>query len=209
MGRLLRTRSYVLAVLAATLTGVSLMGVQTWLPSFLMRVHDLPPQEVGAYLGLIRGPAGVAGALFGGLLTTWLARRDSRWLVWTPALFMALIFVSDMVMLYSSSGIAWKIGMAADTFFGSGQVGPIFAILLATADARSRAVATAVAMLALHIVGFTIGPLAIGILNDVLAPTLGPEAIRTSITIVAFSAIAGTLCCLAIGRLEQPEPARA
>ncbi|MBL8550330.1 MAG: MFS transporter [Hyphomonadaceae bacterium] len=209
MGRLVRTRSYVLAILATTLTGISVMGVQTWLPTLLMRVHDLPPQEVGAYVGFIRGPAGVAGAIFGGLLTTWLARRDSRWLVWTPALFMACVFVSDMIMLYVDSSVAWKIGMAADTFFGSGQVGPIFGILLASADARSRATATAVAMLLLHIVGFTIGPLAIGVLNDILGPTLGPEAIRTSITIVAFSAIAGAICCFSIGRLESPAaPAR-
>lgn len=196
--RLLASRKYVLAMAASTLVGVSLSGVQTWLPAFLMRVHHLHPGEVGAYIGALRGPAGIAGALSGGLVTNWFARRDERWLAWTPALFMLMIAASDILLLTSSSGWGWKAGTALDTFFSSAQVGPVFGLLLAGADSRTRAMATAVTMLFLNLFGLAGGPLLVGALNDVLHPAFGDVAIRYSMLAAAAGSVLAALLCASI-----------
>ncbi len=202
MARLFSTRTYLLAVLASGLVGIALSGVQTWLPTFLMRVHHLDAQDVGRSMGFIRGLAGICGAIGGGLVTTWLAKRDDRWLVWAPALFMALIAASEFLLLTSPSELGWKVGMGLDTFFTSAQVGPVFGLLLAGADARSRAVATAGALLVLNLFGLTCGPLLVGVLNDALHPSLGDGAIRYSMMAAASASVLASLVCLAIGRTE-------
>ena len=198
--RLLASRSYVLVVLASMLVAVTLFGVQAWLPTFLTRVHHLNSQEIGAAVGLFRGPAGILGAVIGGLTSSTLGRRDERWLVWTPAAFIFLIGASDFLMLYSNSEWGWKAGMALDIFFSSAQVGPVFALLLSAADARSRAIATALSLLATHLFGLAGGPLVVGMLNDFLHPVFGDGAIRYSITAVSSAAIIGSFVCLAAGR---------
>ncbi|WP_165793658.1 spinster family MFS transporter [Hyphococcus luteus] len=207
MKRLLSTRSYVLVVLSSMLVGVSLAGVQTWIPTFLARIHELNPQDIGAYIGFIRGPAGILGAISGGFLTTKLAQRDERWLVWTPALFMILLLMSDLGMLYAVSGVGWKVGMALETFFGSAQVGPMFALCLMTSDARTRAVATALLLLVVHLLGLTTGPLIVGVLNDMLAPSMGAAAIRYSITVAALFSLGASIVCLTINKSVKPEAA--
>lgn len=206
--RLFSNRTYLFGVLSSGLVGVALAGVQTWLPTFLMRVHHLGSQEVGSYIGALRGPAGIVGAITGGLLTTWLAKRDERWLVWTPALYMALIAASEFLLLTSDNRLGWQAGIAFDTFFTSAQVGPVFGLLLAGADSRSRGVATAGALLVLNLFGLTCGPLLVGVLNDLLRPSLGDGAIRYSMMAAASASVLASVVCLAIGRIA-PAPIRA
>jgi sugar phosphate permease len=190
----------VLVVLTSMLVSLTLFGVQTWIPTFLMRVHHLNTQQVGTYIGLFRGPAGILGAIFGGLITSSLGRRDERWLVWLPATFIFLIAASDFLMLFSSSPSGWKSGMALDTFFSAAQVGPVFGLLLAAADTRTSATATAIALLATHLTGLTGGPLIVGALDDLLQPVFGLVAIRYAITVVSCAAIFAGFVCLAAGR---------
>ncbi len=200
--KLIASRPYLLAATATTLLAINLSGMQTWTPTFLMRVHHLEPQLVGSYIGAIRGPTGIAGAVFGGLVTSWMARRDNRWLVWTPAIFIFLIGLADLVLLWSDGGGGWKLGMAIETFCTSAQVGPMFGLLLAAADSRSRAMATAATMLVVYLVGLTVGPLAVGALNDLLQPYLGGGGIRYSMLAVASTAAMAGLVLLSIGRLD-------
>lgn len=198
--RLLTSRGYLFALAASTILGLTLSGLQTWTPTFLMRLHHLGTQEVGAYTGAIRGPAGIIGAVSGGLITSALARSDSRWLVWAPASFMALIGLSDLLLLLSMGEAGWKFGMAAETFFTGAQVGPMFGLLLAATDARSRAMATATAMLALYFIGLTFGPLLVGSLADLFRPAFGDGGLRLAMLTVGASSFLAALTCLAVGR---------
>ena len=83
---------------------------------------------------------------------------------------MFLIGIADLVLLLSPGDLGWQLGMAAETFFTGAQVGPVFGLLLAATDARTRAMATATAMLALYFIGLTFGPLLVGSLTDLLRP---------------------------------------
>ncbi len=63
---------------------------------------------------------------------------------------------------------------------------------------RMRAMASAILFLILNLIGLGLGPQAVGILNDLLAPSLGVEAIRYSLFTANFmTAWAALHFCLA------------
>jgi len=51
---------------------------------------------------------------------------------------------------------------------------------------RMRAMASAILLFAISLIGLGVGPQAIGILNDLLAPRLGAHAVRYSLVVFGF-----------------------
>jgi len=65
--------------------------------------------------------------------------------------------------------------------------GPVFALTQALVTPTMRATAAAVLVFVINLIGLGLGPLAVGWLNDHLAPTYGPEAIRYSLLILVIA----------------------
>jgi predicted MFS family arabinose efflux permease len=86
IGRLARRHSLPIIAVAAGFSAMVTYGTATWLPAFYSRVHQLPISEVGTMLAIIAGLGAGVGAVAGGGLAGWLARRDQRWLLWVPAI---------------------------------------------------------------------------------------------------------------------------
>jgi len=61
--------------------------------------------------------------------------------------------------------------------------GPLLAAVQGVVDPRSRAVSVAVLMLGVSLVGFGLGPLGIGVLSDLLQPSLGNESLRWALVV--------------------------
>lgn len=199
LSALASSKAYVLLVICSVLKSFSLFGLQTWLPSFFTRVHHLSTTEVGGYMGVINGPAGIVGAVLGGLLTSSLIRRDVRWLAWSPAIIILLVVPSDLLLLYGG-GAGWKIGLALDSFLQAAMAAPLFALAMSAADSRNRATATAVLLLFMYLFGQTTGPLFVGALSDHLRPQLGDAAIRYALTATILGPLLGGLVLLRAGR---------
>ena len=207
LAALARSKAYVLLVICSVLKSFALFGFQTWLPSFFTRVHHLSMTEVGGYMGVINGPAGILGALVGGVLTSALIRKDARWLAWSPAIMILLVVPADLLLLYGG-GAEWKVGLALDGFLQAAMAAPLFALCLSAADSRNRAVATAVLLLFMYLVGQTTGPVFVGMLNDHLRPHLGDAAIRYALTTTVVGPLLGGLVLLRASRhLDRPAPA--
>jgi hypothetical protein len=49
-----------------------------------------------------------------------------------------------------------------------------------------RALASAILLFVINLIGLGVGPQAVGVLNDLLAPAYGPAAVRYSLLIVGF-----------------------
>jgi MFS family permease len=73
---------------------------------------------------------------------------------------------------------------------------PIYAAVVNIVGERRRALATAVILLGASLIGDAAGPTAVGVLNDLLAPRFGDEAIRYSMLIVAVTPVFAGLCFL-------------
>jgi MFS family permease len=191
MAFFVHSKTYLFVVIGGCMMAVHIMGNAIWYPAFLERVHDLRSGEIGTYLAMARGPVGILGIFLGGYLADRMGRRDERWRVWVPALGCLLLVPAELVFLFS--GTLWfaVTGLIVAQFFSALHMGPIYAIVLAVARVRMRAMATALFLFCSNMVGQTLGPLGIGYVNDVLTPSLGQHAIRYSLLLgPAFGVLA-------------------
>lgn len=178
---------------AAALYGVGAYGLLNWAPTFAIRVHALSYAEVGLWLGLAIGLGGGAGALAGGVLCDRLAARDARWLVGVPAIagIAGVPFLLGFLLAPDP-----RLAVTAFVFVNLLNVvfaAPTYAIVQGLARLRMRAMASAIVLFVLNLVGLGLGPTLIGVLNDVLAPRFGDHAVRWSLLLVIAASLWGAL----------------
>ncbi|MEO6040474.1 MAG: MFS transporter [Croceibacterium sp.] len=206
---LLRMRGYLALVATATLMGLNVFAASVWTPTFLQRVHGLSLAEIASTIGPIRGVFGIAGVLAGGFAIDRLIRRAPHWRVTIPALACLLLGPAEAVFLMADRQSLWLAAFAASAFLTLVHQGPVFALVLEIVPARLRAVAIATLVLSSALLGQAIGPLVVGAINDALAPSLGPLAIRYSMLIIVVSAVLAGFTILTAGKWieEDSRPA--
>jgi MFS family permease len=157
-------------------------GVVTWVPSFLIRSYG----EVGTYLGLILGIPGGIGIVLGGWMADRYGSRDTRWYLWivTVALLLGVPF-SLGIYLTDSAGMA-LLFLCIPVLLGNFYQATTFSQTQGLVPLRMRAVAAAVLLFILNIIGLGAGPQAIGLLSDFLEPSYGQESLRYSLLILSF-----------------------
>ena len=79
-------------------------------------------------------------------------------------------------------------------FLGASFAAPTYALVQALAPLRMRAMASAVLLFILNLIGLGLGPTIVGVLNDVLHPRFGDEAIRVSLLLLCFLTCGA--CCI-------------
>lgn len=166
---------------ASALTAFAGYGLAIWTPPFLMRVHGMGTAEIGLWLGLIAGGAGATGAYLGGILVDRFGSSDPRRGLWLPALTAigALPFVM-LLLFWPDPRQALLLSIPA-TLLGAMWLGPVFALTQTLVRVRMRAVASAILLFVVNLIGLGLGPQIVGLLNDLLHPTFGPEAVRWSL----------------------------
>jgi MFS transporter, Spinster family, sphingosine-1-phosphate transporter len=145
-------------------------AVLSWGAPFLRRVFGLSAGQAGVAFGLIAGVAGALGALAGGALVDRLAQRDARWYVGLSLAAFGVFYLINNAYL----GTLWTLVQ--------GLVAP-----------RLRATASATQLAVTNLVGYGLGPLLVGWLNDALAPRFGDESIRASLFVCACVGAASAL----------------
>lgn len=183
-------RSFRHIALAAALHGFYGYGSSAFLPSFFRRVHGMSQSEFGTYMAAILLTAGVLGTYLGGALTDKIGRRDRRWFLWLPALAtLAGLPFSFLLYLYPDRQIAF-LGLIPQTLLGLLYLGPTFAMTQSLVRPSMRALASAVLLLVINLIGLGLGPQFVGILSDLLAPRFGVESIRYALL---FTVVGGAV----------------
>ncbi len=184
-------------------------GFTIWGATFMIRVHEMSLTETGIAMGLIQGFGGGLGTYLGGTLADRFGRKDSRFLVWVPAVggLLALPLLGLFLFWPDRSGslAAYALAMVFSVFF----VGPSYAIAQGLARLRMRAQAAAMLMFAINLIGLGIAPLAVGMLNDSLASTYGVEAIRYSLMITGAASLWAVVHSLLAARSIREDMAAA
>lgn len=185
--------------MAAGLYGFAAYGLLGWAPTFMRRVHALGYAEIGLQLGLVIGVGGGLATLVSGVLCDRLARRDARWLVWVPALAgLGVLPFFALFCLAPSPGLALAAFVPVN-LLNVVFAAPTYTITQGLAQLRMRAMASAVMLFVLNLIGLGLGPFLVGVLNDWLEPRHGEMAIRFSLLVtipvtawaVAHSLLAG------------------
>jgi predicted MFS family arabinose efflux permease len=171
---------------ASALTAFAGYGVAIWTPAFLARVHGMGTGEIGLWLGLIAGIAGASGAYLGGLLVDRLRARDPRHGLWIPALAAIAGLPFVFLLLFWPDPYQALLLSIPSTLLGAMWLGPVFALTQSLVRVRMRAVASAILLFVINLIGLGLGPQTVGMLNDLLHPRFGAGAVRYSLGAVVL-----------------------
>jgi MFS family permease len=193
-------RSFVFLVVAASIQSISGYGVLAWGPTFLGRVHQMGGVEIGIWFGLTVGLGGIGGAFLGGSIADRLGARDPRWY-----LFLSAIVCLTGVPFAAGFALAGDATTALLSFIpfyvlAAMYVGPMLWMVQGLVKLRMRAMASAILLFILNLVGLGLGPFLIGFMNDQLADRFGVEAIRYSLLVVGMVGVPSSVFFLLASR---------
>ncbi len=177
--RVLRTRrTFIHMALGAGLNAFCGYGIANWTASFMIRSYQMPTGELGTWLAAIIGLGGAVSVFLGGMLADRLAPRDQRWYTWVPCIagFVAVPFMAAVYLVdgpYLALGMSIVPGLLFQTYLGN-----TIATTHAIVGPRMRATASALLFLVINIIGLGAGPYTVGLVSDLLGPTLGSESLR-------------------------------
>ena len=180
-------RSFGMLSVATGIAAFSAYGFGSWVPSYLRRVHEMGSGEIGTWIGIEAGLGGALGSILGGRLADKLGARDKRWYLWIPALSLVAYFPFVYLFLLIENPRVALIAYFFAITFAAMHLGPAIAITYALVKVRMRALASAILLFILNMIGLGLGPLLVGMLSDGLTPTYGVISIRYSLMIVALS----------------------
>jgi predicted MFS family arabinose efflux permease len=200
--------SYRWLTLAATLHVFAGFGASNWYASFLIRIHGMPLDEIGIWLGPIHGGFALAGALFFGRLADRLGSRDARWYMWLPIIGTLGAMPLSYAFILSPTlypGIYFTLPAA---FLGNCYTGATFAMAQALAKPHMRTMSAATVLFSMNLLGMGLGPFVIGFMNDMLGPRFGVEAIRYSLLIIGLPHLLAAVLNMRAARTLREDLAR-
>jgi MFS family permease len=153
--------------------------------SFFLRVHGEeiaalaepfglgPIGFVGLALGLILGVSAGLGVFLGGVISDHYGARDLRAYMGIPAVaLLATLPIYTTAMLLPTFLPIIPL-LAVNSVLASLWQGPVYATVQSVAPLHMRATAASVFLFIANLVGLGLGPLAVGIVSDVLAGPFG------------------------------------
>ena len=143
-------------------------GAIAWMPSFLVRAHDLSIGEVGTALGLIIGLFGGIGTLLSGVIGDKLGAKNVKYYMLVPAYgFLIAVPAGAAVFLVDELYLVLAI-YTIPVFMVNLYTGPTFAMTQSLAPLAIRAAASALLLFMINIIGLVFGPTTVGIISDLL-----------------------------------------
>ena len=150
----------------------------TFVPLFLSVSHGMSPAARGLSLAALAGVAGGFGTYISGVLADRLGRKDVRWYMYVPIIFIFLSIPFTPVF-YLAPNLAVALICAVIPYInGAAYLGPALAMAQGLVPLRMRAQSAAILLFILNILGYGLGPLCVGRLSDLLRPKLGNDSIR-------------------------------
>jgi MFS family permease len=172
--------------MGAAVAAFGFYGQSTFYGSLFLRTHKTqmaalaadyglgPGALAGLMLGIIIGVCAGVGTYLGGPLADRFGRGGIAGYVRMPAAAMLL-----SAPFFAGLALAPTVGlsllmMAFAVCIQAMSYGPAFAAVQSLVRPTSRALASAVMLFVINLIGLGLGPLLVGLLSDALTPILGP-----------------------------------
>ena len=175
-------------MLGGSLLNLYAIVLTIWMPAFMVRSHDMTVREASEILAILYGLGGVIGLLGGGYLTDYLGRKQVCWHAWVTVWAILLTLIPTVAIFVVPLSLTFYI---ANFIFGIANymfLGPLFAMTQNLVSMRMRAMASALLLFMLNLIGQGIGPLIAGFLSDMFAGQLGQESLRYALLIITIIA---------------------
>lgn len=198
--------AYVLA--GATFLTIAANGVTAFTAAFFIRSHDLSTSQTGLMLGLALGIGGGFGSLLGGYLSDRTGRTNPRMRLWAPGamtlLFPPLLTAALLLPSANAAIVVMTFSFVCSACF----VAPVMAVVHSLVQPRMRSTASAITFLFTQGIGASVGPVAVGMISDGLAPTTGEDSLRFALICVGWTALIGSIFYFIAGAALRKDLAR-
>jgi MFS family permease len=202
-------KSYVLLCLGMGIGSIAGYAQQAWNPAFLMRTYHISSGQVGSHYAAVVGTASIVSILLGGVVNDRLARRDQRWSLWIVALSFGLNMPASLAFfLIRDFTLAMVLAVVSTILVGL-WVAPAYALVQNLAGTQSRALAAALLMMILNIIGQGLGPAVTGMLSDGLSSGFGNRSLMVSLCIVSMAGAVAVIPFLLATRTVKADLAEA
>lgn len=207
---LFRAPAYRCLLTAMCFTGASIIPFMIFIVPFLIRFQSLSTVVIGLTMGAILGVTGIGGTMAGGVLFDREIARPRRGLVFWPAIALLIAVPATAVALLVTDPF-WAIALLVPLGVASSLYLPAtFGAAHLVAGAGNHATASSFLILASGAVGGLVGPLAVGLLSDHLALSIGTESLRYAMFVIpAMALFAAASFFVANNKLARPSASQA
>lgn len=198
-------RTFRLLAVAAAMQAFAGYGLIQWMPSFLVRSHQMSSTDIGFWLAMTIGAGGAIGTMGGGYFADLLSRKNIGWQLWLPGIgSLCGAFISFGILLSSSTAVL-LVFVFLHSIAVNAYLGPSFAVAQTLSPVRMRALSSALLLFAINIVGLGLGPQMVGALSDLLRPAFGDESLRYAILVGCMTYFAAALFFALAGRTARAD----
>ena len=159
-------------------------GIIVWVPTFFIRSYDMNATEVGVWLAFTWGFVGMMATLLGGWCTTRYAARKESLQMKTVAGVIALCTIVYSIGYLSDSKY---VSLACISLVVGGLIpmiqAPIYSAIQSLVYHRMRSFALAFIFMLANLIGLGLGPLAVGVISDLLSNSYGSESLRYALLV--------------------------
>jgi MFS family permease len=145
-------------------------GISTFYAPFLSRTHGMALAEAGRWLALVVAVGGFLWTYYGGWFSDRLFAKkpDPRYYIWVPAVTLVLNVPFGLLVygLDDKMNVIWSL--IPYIALSAAYLAPSIATTHRLVGLRERAVAGAVLLLVLNLIGLGLGPMFTGFLSDKL-----------------------------------------
>lgn len=175
----------------------AMYGQLTFMPALFIRKYAWAAQDVALVFGAIAGVVGVAGSVSVGWVTGWLTRRGVEHASWLVCLAgsLACLIPGTLAPLMPNGGLCMAF-FALSGLFANYPAVAVLAVISEITPNELRGRMTALYTALVGLLSATLGPLAVGSLNDFWP---GGSAIDLALSVTFAVSAAGSFLLLAAG----------
>lgn len=178
-----RQRTFRHILMAFCVSYFFFMGTSQWQAAFFIRTHNMSVTELGAWFALTVGVFGIFGNYVGGYFASAFAAKNEQLQFRLLAINMVVYGMSSMMIYLSPNKYVAISFLGFSAFIGNFTNGPLFAAIQSLVRPEIRAVTVAFVFLCANLIGFGLGPFAVGILSDALSSSFGSSSLRYALAI--------------------------
>jgi MFS family permease len=170
---LARNKSFILLILAFSAQVFAYNPVEFWVPTLLQREKAIPMLQANTIFGVAVLLGGFLGPLTGGFIADFLAKRWRYAYFWVSATSALGLVVPLLTIASAARGNFLSSGIFVAVVFGNMSVALVMAILVGAVMPGLRATATAILLIACHLLGDAISQPLIGRVSTSLQSSPG------------------------------------
>lgn len=155
-------------IMSGLLHNFNAYAVNTFLPSFLMRVHHLGIRDATNITSIVLGAVGIVGMLLGGWLGDYWSRyrKNGKMLLAGIAIAIAAPLMFLALLLEPGKIVAFMLLMGTATMLTFTYYANVYASIQEVIEAPLRGTAMALYFFAMYLLGGSFGPVITGMLSD-------------------------------------------